>query len=136
MLHIEWIRQALENAIINGEHRLYEGGCAVDTDKNGRWVPHNYKNGVCPISVICLGDYADGQTHERASEKLGVPRTWLTTFIHAFDGERVGTSDIKQDAWEMGIYFRAKYLYKDGWEWEEEPEDCQYEDNDYSDDEV
>ena len=52
MLHIEWVRQAMENAIINGEHRLYEGTCAVTEDNEG---------------------------HDRATEKLGVSQDWLNT---------------------------------------------------------
>ena len=124
MLHLEWVRLALENAIINGEHRLYEGSCAVDIDKNGRWIPHNYKNGVCPISVICLGDYADDQIHTRASEKLGVSSEWLNTFIRAFDGN-ASYRDSSQEAWELGSYFREKYLFKSAeeWAWNEDEDD-------------
>ena len=129
MLHIEWVRQAMENAIINGEHRLYEGTCAVTEDNEGRWQPHNYKEGVCPASVICLGDYADGGIHDRATEKLGVSQDWLNTFIQAFDGGH-SRSDSSQEAWELGIYFRAKYLFKAGNDWidheEEEMEEDDY----------
>ena len=122
MLHIERVRQAMENAIINGEHRLYEGTCAVTEDGEGRWQPADYREGVCPASVICLGDYVDGAIHERATEKLGVSTSWLDTFIRAFDGNSNRSSDI-QEAWEMGIYFRAKYLFKDGWSWNEDLEE-------------
>lgn len=132
MLHIERVRQAMENAIINGEHRLYEGTCAVTEDVEGRWQPADYREGVCPASVICLGDYVDGAIHERATEKLGVSRGWLDTFIRAFDGN-ANRRDDSQEAWEMGIYFRAKYLFKDGWVWNEDEEIDEDDDDNYDD---
>ena len=137
MLHIERVRQAMENAIINGEHRLYEGTCAVTEDVEGRWQPHNYKDGVCPASVICLGDYVDGPIHDRAGEKLGVSQQWLNTFIRAFDGNSNRRDGI-EEAWELGIYLRAKYLFKDGWSWNgdeeiDEDDDDNYDDYEYLD---
>jgi len=127
----------MENAIINGEHRLYEGTCAVTEDNEGRWQPVDYREGVCPASVICLGDYVDGPIHDRATEKLGVSQQWLNTFIRAFDGNS-NRSDEIEEAWEMGIYFRAKYLFKDGWAWNgdeeiDEDDDDNYDDYEYLD---
>ena len=117
MIHLEWVRLALENAIINGEYRLHEGGCEVETSVEGRWQPRDYERGICPASVICLGDYADGGIHDRAVEKLGVSIEWLRSFIRAFDGQHVDRTQDEWQAWGMGTYFRAKYLFKEGQDW-------------------
>jgi len=134
MLHLEWVRLALENAIINGEHRLYEGSCAVVKDSEGRWQPEDYKDGVCPASVICLGDYVDGPIHERAIEKLGVSENWLNSFIHAFDGMSVDRSKDEWQAWSMGAYFRVKYLFKEASDWNERDYGDESPYDDYEDD--
>ena len=134
MLHLEWVRLAIENAIINGEHRLHEGGCEVVEDNEGRWQPSSYKRGICPASVICLGDYVDGTIHERAIEKLGVSLNWLNSFIHAFDGLSVDRTKDEWQAWNMGTYFRAKYLFTEGSEWNEESYSDEQAYDDYEDD--
>ena len=134
MLHLEWVRLAIENAIINGEHRLHEGGCQVVEDDEARWQPHDYRQGICPASVICLGDYVDGEIHDRAIEKLGVSITWLNSFIHAFDGMHVDRSTDEWQAWSMGAYFRVKYLFKEAYDWNERAYGDESPYDDYEDD--
>ena len=134
MLHLEWVRLAMENAIINGEYRLHEGSCAVAKDSEGRWQPEDYERGVCPASVICLGDYVDGGIHDRATEKLGVSREWLNSFIRAFDGSRPDRTKDEWQAWSMGAYFRVKYLFKEASDWNERDYGDESPYDDYEDD--
>jgi len=115
MLEIEKIREMMEVAISRSEMRVCSRDCGWTVDSENKFIPSDYKTGCCPMTIMVLGEYgldAKGEvacSHEIFADRMGLAYSWVVDFIRGLDG-LTDSYFIHEDSFELGIYFRRKYI--------------------------